>query len=173
MRFLQRAFQVSGADTTVASYWKVNDAVTRRFMERFYRNLWEKKMSKLEALREAQLWMLENPDTVRSLVPVDEKNQPLLLGRLHPQRRLAVKGSRANGRPVQAPSVRAGRRCLSRFRSVENSPEANGDATGRFARGSVGTVVAVHIDAYRSFTGVPHGCHAARIGVVILGESSE
>jgi CHAT domain-containing protein len=33
-------------------------------MERFYRNLWERKMGKLDALREAQLWML-NHEAVR------------------------------------------------------------------------------------------------------------
>jgi CHAT domain-containing protein len=49
----------------VASYWKVDDLVTRQFMERFYRNLWEREMSRLDALREAQLHFLKNPDAVR------------------------------------------------------------------------------------------------------------
>ena len=73
---VQRAFQVAGARSTVASLWKVPDLETRQLMERFYRNLWEAKMSGLEALREAQLWMLKNmagansADAKRGLTPV-------------------------------------------------------------------------------------------------------
>ncbi|MEQ8787232.1 MAG: HEAT repeat domain-containing protein [Pirellulaceae bacterium] len=55
---LQRSFRVAGARSVVASLWKVDDAATRDLMERFYTNLWEDDMGKLEALREAQLWML-------------------------------------------------------------------------------------------------------------------
>ncbi len=57
---LQRAFQVAGARTTVTSLWPVSDLATRLLMARFYRNLWNKEhpMSRLEALREAQRWML-------------------------------------------------------------------------------------------------------------------
>jgi CHAT domain-containing protein len=56
---LQRAFQLSGAKTTVASLWKIPDRATMQLMQRFYENLWDKKLSKLDALREAQLWMLK------------------------------------------------------------------------------------------------------------------
>jgi len=56
---LQRAFQLAGARTAVTSLWKVPDAATQALMTRFHRNLWEKKMPKLEALREAQLWLIK------------------------------------------------------------------------------------------------------------------
>ena len=55
---LQRAFQVAGARTTVTSLWQVPDIATQLLMQRFYENLWDKGMGKLEALRQAQLWML-------------------------------------------------------------------------------------------------------------------
>jgi CHAT domain-containing protein len=56
---LQRAFQLAGARTTVTSLWKVPDAATQALMTRFHRNLWQRKMTKLEALREAQIWMIQ------------------------------------------------------------------------------------------------------------------
>jgi CHAT domain-containing protein/tetratricopeptide (TPR) repeat protein len=64
---IQRAFQIAGARTTVASFWRINDGVTKFLMERFYRNMWEKKMTRLDALREAQLYLLKNPAEVSAL----------------------------------------------------------------------------------------------------------
>jgi CHAT domain-containing protein len=67
---LQRAFQVAGVHSTVATLWKINDDASRSLMIDFYENLWEKKMSRVEALRQAQLTML-NEGVHRGLEKVD------------------------------------------------------------------------------------------------------
>ena len=63
---LQRAFHLAGCPNVVASLWKVGDVSTAVLMEEFYKRLWdkEKPLSPIEALREAQLTILRNPDLV-------------------------------------------------------------------------------------------------------------
>ena len=53
-----RAFQTAGAHSVVASLWKVQDDAARQLMIDVYDNLWTKKKSRVEALRQAQLAML-------------------------------------------------------------------------------------------------------------------
>lgn len=72
-----RTLQIAGARSVIASNWKVDDEATRKLMERFYANYWNKNMSKVAALREAQLWMLNEgksvlaDSTIRGILRLD------------------------------------------------------------------------------------------------------
>lgn len=102
---LQRAFHYAGTKNVVASLWKVPDAPTAVLMALFYRNLWEKNLSPMESLRQAQLEIYKNPQKRFALKrwriagsprsrPVyklfRERSQPLRKERLHPRSLLAV-----------------------------------------------------------------------------------
>ena len=57
---LTRAFMYAGTPTVMVSLWSVSDVSTATLMGEFYRNLVKEKLSKTEALRNAQLSMLGN-----------------------------------------------------------------------------------------------------------------
>lgn len=50
----------SGAKSTMATLWSINDEATAQFMARFYQQLATQNVSKAEALRQAQLALLQN-----------------------------------------------------------------------------------------------------------------
>ncbi|OUL26469.1 hypothetical protein BV372_26875 [Nostoc sp. T09] len=51
----------AGARSTLASLWNVDDKSTAELMSQFYRELTTKQLTKAEALRQAQLALLNNP----------------------------------------------------------------------------------------------------------------
>src|SRR5262245_59573930 len=64
---LQRALHLAGAKNVVASLWKVPDRPTAALMALFYRNLWERNLTPVEALRQAQLEIYRNPEKIAAL----------------------------------------------------------------------------------------------------------
>jgi CHAT domain-containing protein len=84
---LQRSLQTAGARSVVTGLWKVSDRATQLLMEQFYANLWQKKMSRVEALRQAQLWMLREAGADSDLLrggTLEEDVDPDADGRLSP-----------------------------------------------------------------------------------------
>lgn len=60
------AFQ-AGARSTIASLWNLDDESTSVLMNEFYQELANKKLTKAEALRHAQLALLQNPKYKRPM----------------------------------------------------------------------------------------------------------
>lgn len=59
---LRAAIMSCGVRSILMSMWKVSDDSTSKLMNEFYNNLWIKHMSKSEALRQAQLTMMKDPN---------------------------------------------------------------------------------------------------------------
>jgi CHAT domain-containing protein len=58
---LQRAFHIAGARHVVATLWPVSDQDAVRLMDQFYAALLERNCTPAEALRQAQLTLIEQP----------------------------------------------------------------------------------------------------------------
>ncbi|MBI3849281.1 MAG: CHAT domain-containing protein [Verrucomicrobia bacterium] len=58
---LRRAFRIAGAETVLASHWKVNDKATSQLMTEFMRR-WRAGEARAKAWREAQLSLLRSKD---------------------------------------------------------------------------------------------------------------
>jgi len=57
---LTRAFMYAGSPAVAASLWDVDDAATKELMVKFYSNMLEKNLDKVEALRQAKLELLKD-----------------------------------------------------------------------------------------------------------------
>jgi CHAT domain-containing protein len=55
---LQTAWHLAGAKTVITTLWQIDDRATAALIAEFYRNLWERKLSKRQSLRQAQLALL-------------------------------------------------------------------------------------------------------------------
>ncbi len=55
---LRRTFAIAGAESQLMSLWKVSDNGTSELMQLYYQNLIEKKQGRSEALRNAQMELL-------------------------------------------------------------------------------------------------------------------
>jgi len=78
---LQRSFQIAGVGSVIASSWKVDDEVTQLLMSEFYKRWLTGNISKVDALREAQMKLLdgynhEGSEIARGTIATLFKNEP-------------------------------------------------------------------------------------------------
>ena len=109
---LQRSFHAAGVKTTVTSLWSVHDAATLVLMEEFYSRLWGKqRLTKLEALRQAQLAILRDPRRVRKRTEAllaDARKRGVPEAELRGAGRLALDlppGGKAGAAPQRSPEA--------------------------------------------------------------------
>lgn len=65
----------AGADASIATLWPIADGGTQVLMNAFYRGLHEQRVTKAEALQNAQLMLIRNSDQIdsskRGIIPAD------------------------------------------------------------------------------------------------------
>ena len=74
---LSRSLAVAGVPAAIVSLWPVSDVSTKELMEDFYGNLWVKKMSKSQAIRQAMLKTMQKypaPDLWAAFMLVGDGN---------------------------------------------------------------------------------------------------
>ena len=76
------SFLQTGVKAVIASLWQVNDSSTSLLMQQFYKNLATGKLTKAEALRQAQLSLLQ-----RKVTAEDAVNRATLIPKVNPQPR--------------------------------------------------------------------------------------
>jgi CHAT domain-containing protein len=52
----------AGARSTIATLWSINDRATAQLMNTFYQAIATKSLGKAQAIRQAQLSLLKNPE---------------------------------------------------------------------------------------------------------------
>jgi CHAT domain-containing protein len=62
---LTHAFHAAGARNVIANLWRIDDEAAKVLMVHFYEQLLGKKLPAIEALRQAQRFVLKNPGKVR------------------------------------------------------------------------------------------------------------
>src|SRR5262249_11051803 len=94
---LPRAFHDAGVNQVLTSLWSVSDAATSVLMERFYTQLWEKKRPPMQALRQAQLFVMKHPAQVEKRA---RELRTVLLARGVSEEALASRGIGKKAREV-------------------------------------------------------------------------
>jgi CHAT domain-containing protein len=107
---LQRAFHLAGTRDVIASLWKVDDAATAALTALFYRNLWDKDLPPIEALRQAQLEIYRHPEKIPELAGgfrgpfVEVPNPDAVRARMLTRRTRSGSASRLLHEPASSPS---------------------------------------------------------------------